>query len=181
MAWEAALQVAYHGPCRWQHRSWRGRNATLSVMKLPRSHWLRQRGLSLLSLIILFGLFLLFIGLIAFVLIKAARKIDKKHPRPTPEQIGYQILEWQNEIHDDIPLAYIAHTSYALEERLVFEPFTPADVETVVEHSTNLVDWTVVAILAPGETFVEPDWATNSHGFYRQTPRDVEPTKTSRK
>lgn len=131
----------------------------------------RNRGVSLIMALILFVLFIIFIGTI---FITICRALDKIWPRPLPdedERVRQIVNEAVAEAQSNNPGQTVTVSS-----PVVVTAFVPVFRESLtnggrmrVERSTNLVDWEVIGVVPYGENLVDTN-PPPKQGFYRRIP-----------
>jgi hypothetical protein len=130
-----------------------------------------NQGLALITLIILFVLFVIFIGTVAYILWRAIQRIP---PRPNPPDEQMII---QQAIDDEIALLQTEYATQNISVQSVgvahvpvniksFIPFSPVEYGTVVEKSTNLINWEYAATITSSNTFVDTNILDKA--FYRR-------------
>lgn len=141
-------------------------------MKIPHLYRQRQAGIALAGAIILFVLFLAFIGTLAYILWRAVRGLQRQPPPDDPtnqaviqDALTSEIRGWQAAYPGEPVTASVAGVLYAPNQRL-FIPFGPYPVQTQIERSIDLRAWQVVATVPPYEVWY--DLETNQQAFYRR-------------
>lgn len=132
---------------------------------------LRDRGVSLIMALILFVLFIIFIGTL---FISISRALDKIWPRPLPAE-DERVRQVVNEAVAQAQANNPGETVTA-SQPVVTRAFVPVFRESLtnggrmrVERSTNLVDWEVMGTVPYGENLVDTNPPLRQ-GFYRRIP-----------
>lgn len=150
----------------------------LQTVKIPHLYRQRQAGLALLGAILLFVLFIAFIGTLAYLIWRAIQGLPQ---RPDPDH-EVAIIEFatQQEIlrltaaNPGNPITVsVAAVLYAPNRRL-FVPFGPYPVQTQIERSIDLRAWQVVATVPPNEVWYDLDLMDKA--FYRRFDAQGQPT-----
>jgi Na+-transporting methylmalonyl-CoA/oxaloacetate decarboxylase gamma subunit len=138
----------------------------------------RRSGLALIVAIILFVLFLVFVGTLVYLILKAISRIP---PRPvTPDEtaalVEAAVVAETAELQAAHPNEVVTVQAASFGWVSAFVPFGSNAVSYVtVERSTNLVDWEVVARNLPiGDTFIDTNLPPD-RAFYRQWVGDYVP------
>lgn len=131
----------------------------------------QDRGVSLIMALILFVLFIIFIGTL---FISISRALDKIWPRPLPDE-DERVRQVISEAVAEAQAANPGQTVTA-SAAVVVTAFVPVFRESLtnggrmrVERSTNLVDWEVIGTVPYGENLVDTNPPPNQ-GFYRRIP-----------
>lgn len=151
-------------------------------MKIPHLYRQRQAGMALAGAIILFLLFLAFIGTLAYLIWKAIKGLPQR-PDPEHEAAIVQMAVQQETLqltaaNPGMPVTVSANgVLYAPNQRL-FIPFGPYHVQTQIERSIDLRAWQVVATVLPNDTWYDVELFDQA--FYRrfdaqgvEIPRDT--------
>lgn len=146
-------------------------------MKITYSKHRHMRGLTIAMALILFLLFIVFIGTLVYTIFKAIGKLPQRPPPPEEAAMIQQaIQETMASLQSEHPGKTITIQSISAYYIPVFEPFgpvvglnedtnlNPRDYVRVL-RSTNLVDWEMVASLGAGETY--SDTNIMERAFYR--------------
>jgi len=139
-------------------------------MNIPHRHR-RQSGLALAAAIILFVLFLLFVGSLTVLV---WRMIQKIHPRTDPDDAAASLSSPAVAAEAEIVKAEFAAASvtpvYALAAPVngpLFIPFAPVAWAAFIERSTNLIDWETVEALPAGNVYADTN-PPPARAFYRR-------------
>lgn len=140
-------------------------------MNIPHHHR-RQSGLALAGAIILFVLFILFIGSLTVLLWRMIQKIHPRDPDPSEQAASLDSLEVvaaADAIKTEFAAASVtpvyvltAPVSYA-----IFIPFAPVAWPAFIERSTNLIDWETVEALPAGKVYADTN-PPPARAFYRR-------------
>lgn len=128
----------------------------------------RNSGLSVLGALILIILLLVFIGTLLWTLWKAIQNLSRPSEALHISQVvSNEVAALQAQFPGETITVAAVSASYA------FDPIMPTlgnsninGVVVTVERSTNLTHWEAIAVLQPGETFVDTN-PPPIQGFYR--------------
>lgn len=158
-------------------------------MKLLNPKRSRQSGMALWIAIILFLAFLVFIGTVVYVIVKAIQRLFPAPPPDDPDNQSYYIdpavvesarSDLQAQLATDHPgenVSVQVVDAYWVTAFVPFGPVTnapayPTNAPITVERSTNLLDWEVVGTVTEGEQYYDTNQFPQA--FYR-TLRDSQP------
>ena len=138
----------------------------------------RQEGLALAAAIILFVLFLVFIGTLAYVLWRAIHRIPPRQPPPDdPNNAALYIPYYQESVDaltaktqqefgtTNVTALYL--TGIAQTNLIVFLPFGTNAYAAQIERSTNLTDWEILGASPAGEAYIDMSPPAD-RAFYRR-------------
>lgn len=136
----------------------------------------RNQALTVVQLLVMLIVLMVFIGSVAYVLIKA---IERLRPKPLPEEdsiavklaVDAAVAELQARHPGDTVTLASVQTSYIYVP--VFVPFEAVVDPVIVERSTNLLDWSIVAELLPNDVYRDTNNAPQA--FYRTWFSNGEP------
>ena len=135
----------------------------------------QQSGMVLAAVLILFILFIVFIGTLAYVLWKAIHRLPTRNPDPDPAGLSnpsYQpsvdklTADVQAEFGTTNVTPYYL-TGITQTNLIVFLPFGTNAYEAILERSTNLFDWSPIDRLPAGEAFIDTN-PPPAQAFYRR-------------
>lgn len=146
-------------------------------MKIVPSIRRRQEGLALWAAILLFVMFIIFIGTMVYVIWKAINRLKPRQPPPDDPNNALYIPDFQAEVDKasaevqqqfgttNVTALYLTGIPYT--NIVVFLPFGTNVYDAVLERSTNLLDWQAIDTLPAGEAFIDTN-PPPAQAFYRR-------------
>lgn len=136
-------------------------------------HTNRRSGVTLICVIILFVLFIVFIGTLAYAILKAVGFLHGKNPPPddtTATMTQQAVTDETAALQATHPGETVSVTAVSSTWVTAFVPFGTSAVYSAIERSTNLIDWEVVGSVTQGETFADTNLFPQA--FYRMLTLD---------
>ena len=135
----------------------------------------RQSGMALAAAIILFVLFIIFIGTIAYVLWKAIHRLPTRNPDPDPAGLSTPAYQPSvDKLTADVQAEFGTTNVTALyltgieqTNLTVFLPFGTNAYDAQIERSTNLVNWETLGASLMGEAYIDTN-PPPAQAFYRR-------------